>query len=457
MDVKPPTSLEIPVALKTEADIQVAVRGIYAGMRSTHIYGRTIPLLGDLMADVTYISASNSNRYINQQTYSTTINDANVSGLWGGTGATGGTVSFISVGCYTIILRANNVINSEIASSTNIDQYKGEAYASRALMYFELIRFFAKPYTDNPDAPGVPLVLVYNKDYLAPKSSVKEIYTQIVKDLNEAIRLMTSTTANSAQFSKYAAKALLAKVYLTMGDYANAKTTAEDVINNSGFTVVTAAAHTAYWASAAPRTDKVETLFEVSSDATNNAGTDALAYIYSQSGYGDMMAAKDLYNSYASTDVRIAYLKKKFRGGEDAWTVEKYSNVSNLSEKDEVKVLRLSDVYLIAAEASYSSGNEADAKKYVNYIAVRRTTSFTGYTSTGTALLNDILSERKKELAFEGDRLHTLNRLKLPIVRNTDYPVSARTIPYGDFRRILPIPQDELNANPNIQQNEGYK
>lgn len=457
LDVQPPTSQNVSSALKSDADVLVAIRGMYAGMRSSNLYGRTIPLLGDLMADVTYISASNSNRYINQQAYVTTINDANVSGMWGGTGATGGTVSFISVGAYSIILRANNIINAEIASTVNVDQYKGEAYATRALMYFELIRFFAKPYTDNADAPGIPIVLTYNPAILPPRNTVKEVYTQIVKDLTEAVRLMTVTAVNSSQFSKYAAKGLLAKVYLTMGDYANAKTAAEDVINNSGFTVVTAAAHAAYWANPAPRTDKVETLFEVSSDATNNAGTDALAYIYSQSGYGDMMAAKDLYNSYASTDVRIAYLKKKFRGGDSAWTVEKYSNVSNISEKDEVKVLRLSDVYLVAAEAAYNTGNETDAKKYVNYIAVRRTTSFTGYTSTGAALLNDILTERKKELAFEGDRFHTLNRLKLPIQRNTDYPVAARTIPYGDFRRILPIPQDELNANPSIQQNDGYK
>jgi hypothetical protein len=134
-----------------------------------------------------------------------------------------------------------------------------------------------------------------------------------------------------------------------------------------------------------------------------------------------------------------------------------YSNTNNASDKDDTKVLRLSDVYLIAAEASYWTNNETDARTYLNYVVTRRVPGFTGYTSTGATLLNDILNERRKELAFEGDRLHTLNRLKLPIQRGTDFPVAVRTIAYWDYRRILAIPLEEIQANPAIGQNEGYK
>jgi hypothetical protein len=440
LDVIPPTSLPSEQALRTETDLLVATRGMYAGMRSSLLYGRDVPLFGDLMADVTYVSPQNSNRFIQQYNYSPT--NTTGTGIW--------------TSAYVVILRANKIINASVAASTNVNQYKGEAYASRALMYFELVRFFAKPYTDNPAGPGVPIVLEDDPNLLPARNKISEVYTQIVNDLNQAINLMT-TFNNSSTFHKWAAKGLLAKVYLTMGDYANARTTAIDVINNSGFTVVTAANYAAYWKSPASRTDKVETLFEVASDISNNAGTDALAYIYSQAGYGDMMAAHDLYNSYAAGDVRTSFLVTKFRGGENAWTVEKYSNTTNTADRDDVKILRLSDVYLIAAEASYHTTNEADARTYLNYVVTRRVPGFTGYTSTGAALLNDILTERKKELAFEGDRLHTLNRLKLPIQRGTDYPASARTIPYGDYRRILAIPLEERQANPGIEQNEGYQ
>jgi hypothetical protein len=440
LDVTPPTSLLSEQALKTETDLLVATRGMYSGMRASTLYGRDAILFGDLMADITYVSPQNSNRFITQYNYSPTLTSG--TGIW--------------TSAYVVILRANKIINANVSGSTNVNQYKGEAYASRALMYFELTRFFAKPYTDNPDGSGVSIVLEDDPKLLPKRNTIREVYTQIVSDLNQAISLMTLFT-NSSTFNKNAAKALLAKVYLTMGDYANAKTTAIDVINNSGFSVVTAANYAAYWKSASPRTDKVETLFEVTSDLTNNAGTDALAYIYSQSGYGDMVAAHDFYNSFAAGDVRTSYLVSKFRGGENAWTVEKYSNTNSTTERDDVKILRMSDVYLIAAEASYRTGNETDAKTYLNYIATRRITGFTGYTSTGTALLDDVLTERKKELAFEGDRLHTLNRLKVPIIRGTDYPASASTIAYWDYRRILAIPLEEMQANPNMEQNEGYK
>jgi starch-binding outer membrane protein, SusD/RagB family len=440
LEVTPPTSLPSEQALKTEADLLVATRGMYAGMRSSALYGRDVPLFGDLMADVTYVSPQNSNRFIAQYSYSPT--NTTGTGIW--------------TSAYTVALRANKIINASVPASANVNQYKGEAYATRALMYFELVRFFAKPYTDNANGPGVPIVLEDDPNLLPARASISEVYAKIISDLQQAASLMTKFT-NSSTMHSWAAKGLLAKVYLTMGDYANARTTALDVINNSGFTVVTAANYAGYWRNAAPRTDKVETLFEVTSDIANNAGTDALAYIYSQAGYGDMMAAHDFYNSHAAGDVRTSFLVTKFRGGENAWTVEKYSNTNNAGDKDDVKILRMSDVYLIAAEASYHTGNETDARTYLNHVATRRVAAFPGYTSSGAALLEGILSERKKELAFEGDRLHTLNRLKLPIQRGADYPATARTIAYGDYRRVLAIPLEERQANPGIEQNEGYQ
>ncbi|MEK7199257.1 MAG: RagB/SusD family nutrient uptake outer membrane protein, partial [Bacteroidota bacterium] len=100
--------------------------------------------------------------------------------------------------------------------------------------------------------------------------------------------------------------------------------------------------------------------------------------------------------------------------------------------------------------------NEADALTYANFVTSRR--GATAIASTGTQLFEDIITERRKELAFEGDRFHDLQRLKRDIVRSTNYPASSRTIPYSVFRRLFPIPQAEVDANPNIkpQQNAGY-
>jgi hypothetical protein len=436
----PPTSLPPDAALATEADLQTALMGAYASLRATDFFGRTVPVFGDELADNAYVSLTNSGRYIvfNNLTY--TVADGNITGFWRG--------------AYSAILRANNIINSPIAANTNVNQYKGEAYAIRALCYFYLVKYFAKPYTDDPNSFGVPIVLTYDPKALPPRNKVSEVYTQIIGDLTQAYNLMTVFT-NSTQFSKYAAKGLQAKVYLSMGDKTNAKTAALDVINNSGFTVVTAANDSTFWSVLTPRTDKVETLFEVSSNSTANNGFDALANIYHQSGYGDLLCADDLFALYSATDVRKKLLTQGTRGGLPAVFVNnKYPGTFG-GEISDTKIIRLSDVYLIAAEASLPA-DEPGALTYVNYITSRR--SATPIASTGSALFDDVITERRKELAFEGDRFMDMQRLKRDISRSANYPASALSFPYSNYRRLFPIPQAELDVNPNIrsQQNPGW-
>lgn len=445
LTVVPPTSLTPEQALSKEADLQVALRGAYQGLRTgvtsytADMYGRSIPILGDLLADNTYQSAQNTNRYTLHNNFMFNVTDGNSMGIWSG--------------CYSVILRANNIINSAVASNANVDQYKGEAHAIRALAYFTLVRFFSRPYTDAPTGQGVPIITTYDPGAKPGRSSIAEVYTLINDDLNKAYSLLTKFT-NSSQFNKHAAKALQAKVYLTMGDMANAKTAALDVINNGGFTPLTTANHAGYWANSAITTSKLETIFEVSSDAVGNLSFDALSYLYSQAGnYGDMLCADDLYALYEAGDVRRALYPTGTRGGLPSVFINKYPVITG--DVSDTKVLRLSEMYLIAAEASLPA-NETDARTYVNFVTSRRGAS--PITSTGSQLLEDIIRERRKELAFEGDRYFDLMRLKRTVQRSTNYPATARSITYDNYRRILPIPQIETDANPTIkaQQNPGY-
>jgi starch-binding outer membrane protein, SusD/RagB family len=436
----PPTALPPEQALATESDLQAALRGAYAGLRSTDFLVRTVPVFGDLLADNTYVSLTNSGRYTVFNNYNWTVADGNISGFW--------------TAAYTAILRANNIINANVSANANVNQYKGEAYAIRALCYFYLVRYFAKPYTDDPNSLGVPIVLEYNPALKPPRNKINEVYAQIISDLNQAYSLIT-LFVNSTQISKYAAKALQAKVYLTMGDKANAKTAAADVITNSGFTVVSAAGNTAFWGVLTPRTDKVETLFEVSSDINASSGFDGLANIYNQAGYGDMLCSDPLYALFEAADVRKSLYATGTRGGLPAIFVNnKYPGTFG-SEISDTKIMRLSEVYLIAAEASLPA-DEPGALTYLNYITSRR--GATAIASTGAQLFEDVITERRKELAFEGERFLDLQRLKRDITRSTNYPASALSLPYSNFRRLLPIPQAELDANPNIkaQQNSGY-
>ena len=444
LNLKPYDSVTASEALKTESDLLVASRGMYSGLRNVDIYGRTIPVIGDLMADNIYISGKNSGRYTAQSNYSVTVTNAEISNNW--------------TASYNVILRANNIINSTLPSSVNVDQYKGEAYAVRALTYFNLVRVFAKPYSDDPSGPGVPLVLKYDRDSKPSRNTVAEVYTQILADLDQAYTLMTKYSGSSA-FSKFAARGLAAKVNLYKGDNTKALALANEVISTSGFTVTSTANYAAYWGSPTPNSsaNKLETLFEVSSDNIANLGTDALAYIYSQAGYGDMLASPVLNGLYSATDVRKGLIIPGTRANVASLFVNKYPNTQNASDKDDTKVLRMSEVYLIAAEAAARLGgtNEVEALSKLNYLVSRRDPSLI-YVSTGAQLINDILTERRKELAFEGDRYFDLTRLKLDVVRSTNYPATARTIPYTDSRRIAPIPQVERDVNPAVVQNAGY-
>ena len=446
LDKAPYGGLPTNEAITNVDDMETALHGAYAVLRSPNLYGRTIPLFGDLFADNVYISTENSNRYLDFFQVNMTVNNGNAVGIW--------------QTAYNLILNANNIINSSLSGSAEINQFKGEARALRALMYFELVKHFSKQYTVDFNTLGVPLILTYDPFVKPKRNTISEVYIQIEADLKQAIQDMT-LQRSSAYFSKPAAQALLARMHLFKAEWSKALTAAETVINTSGYTLAGLNQVLGYWSSNTPRTDQMETLFEVVFDLVGNAGNDALAYFYDQIGYGDALAAQSLYNLYSASDVRRSLILPSSPTRGNVRVVNKYPN-SSQPDKDEFKVIRLSEVYLIAAEAAYQLADETKAKNYLNAVATRRVNGFTGYTSTGQALLDDILLERRKELAFEGHRYWDIARYNQNVTRinlSGNYPAGVPlTISTTNFRRILPIPQAELDANPNIrdQQNTGY-
>ena len=320
------------------------------------------------------------------------------------------------------------------------------------------MRLYAKAYTVDSTALGVPLVLHYDPHALPARNSVAEVYRQIAADLDSAVNLMTLYNGTGS-FSKYAALALYAKAELYRGKYQSAYDKARQIIDGSGFSLLTMDAVADYWAAVQPQdnTSKVETLFEVVSDAVNYSPYGELAFDYVQdpNSSGDLLTRKSLYDLYNPADVRKSLIlvgKRLSLGGEDpAWIVNKYAAITG--DFNDKKVLRMSDVYLIAAEAAYRLGKTGEAQDYLNTLMAERDPSLT-YSSSGDQLLTDIITERRKELAFEGDRFFDLNRLNVEIQRSPEY--SSGDIRVGDPRRIMPIPESETNANPNIEQNEGY-
>lgn len=464
LDNKPYDAAIVSDAIKNEADMNVALNGLYSSLRATDFYGRTYAIKGDLMADHAFLSSSNSGRYTQFNLYNMVNTDGYASGIW--------------INSYRAIKNANLIINSGLAITDNISQMYSEAYALRGLILFDLCRNFAKPYTDNPDGEGVPIVTAFDQNAKPARATIKQVYTQVLDDLTKAFSLskynqggiMTfpstngSRTINSSFVSKYAIKAIMAKVYQHMGDWVNAKAAALDIVTNGGFTLTSSTNLIAYWKGTQPITTKVETMFEVTSDANNSVGDGTLANIYvpktNGGSYGDILATKTFYDSYAATDARKGLFLPSSRSGQlgTAYYVIKYPIDANV---DDVKICRYADVLLILAEAYYNTSDPVNALLLVNQVAKQRDPSFTGYISTGTQILEDILNERLKELAFEGYRFWDLYRLKRSFVKpqsqdGTNAINLSITVTPSTLNIIFPIPNDERLVNPNITQNPGY-
>ncbi len=445
LDLQPYDQVPLDEAIVDENSMQTAVNGMYSSLRAVDFFGRSIPIDGDLLADNVYISSVNSNRYIPEITYSYIETYDNVQNTW--------------AEAYNTIQRANNVINATVPSSEVSDQLRGEALTIRALAYFELVKFYARPYLTDPAGAGVPLVLTYDPQIRPARNTVAEVYQQIETDLTNAYGLLTEDK-NSSYVSRYVAQALLARFYQYKGDWNKAQAAALDVVNNGGYSLADSGSLVNYWTNPYPVSNKLETIFEVEFDAIGNNGTDDLDAFYSQDGYGDALCTDDLYNSYSSTDARRALILPGNRGGENVWVVNKYPNATNPNGKDNTKIIRYAEVLLILAESYNRKLDDVPARAVLTIIAPTRDPQFGGYVSSGATLLDDIYLERRKELAFEGHRYWDLVRLNRDVVRNNSTgnypPFVPLTLSVSSAKRIFPIPKAELNVNKNMVQNPGY-
>jgi tetratricopeptide (TPR) repeat protein len=443
VDKTPAASVPTADALNTVSALQSSLNGVYAEIRNVDQYGRDFPVIGDVMADNTFVEARNSGRYLTQYAYAVAVTDQVPQDMWAES--------------YTGILRCNNIIDANVSGA---DAVKAQAYAIRALLYFKLVTIYANPYTADSSAMGVPLVLHYDVTAEPARNSVGTVYNQIVSDLKKAFA-SAPAYSSSVTLNKYAVEGILARVYMYMGDYTDALASANDVINSGPFTLVSASNFTSFWADPGVHTDAVEVMFEIDCDPVNNNGFDDLGGIYIN-GYQDIYCSSQLAGLFTATDVRsLLLIAGKTKSGALATLVNKYPNAQS-NDRDNLKVIRLAEVYLIAAESAARLGQTNNAQAFVNTVAETRDPSFTGYTDIGAALITDIVQERRKEMAFEGDRLFDMNRLGLDINRATNAGSAAQgnglSISYPNDFRIAPIPQQELLRNPTIakQQNPGY-
>lgn len=454
LEEEPSTSISVENAILTEGDMMEATAGTYRILQNYYLFGRNSLVFGDMLADNVYLSSSNSSRLLTQNNFTFVASSAETRLLWSQS--------------YYAILQANRIIGSAISESANVNQLKGEAYAIRALCYLNLVNWFASPYTVNPTADGVPVVTVSTDvagAFIKPaRSTVAQVYEQILSDLTQAYQLMPETAAtihtNNTNFiSRFAVKALEARAQLYKGDYQKARDAALVVVQSGGYSLASSkTTFLSYWGATLPRTDKLETLFEINNSATANNGVEGMDWMYSKSGLGDLLVTDDTYELYSDSDMRRDLIVDGTRGGNSVHYVNKYQNVT-ITDRDEIKMLRYAEVLLTLSESYARLSDPTNALLYLNQLAQSRDPELEAYTYTGQELTEAILTERRKELAFEGLRFFDLKRTDVDYTRQNMgtkaaaiYPTVLKT----DFRRLQPIPELEITANSSVTQNPGY-
>ena len=350
---------------------------------------------------------------------------------------------------YDAIGRANVVIKAldennytDITDATK-NTWRGEALFIRGVSHFELTRLFGKPYTSNPTADAG--VVIRQKALSAseaqiPKqrATVKESYDAAIADLKLAETLLPAVNGG-ARATKWAAKAYLARIYFNMADYTNAFAYANDVITNSGYSLGT----------------DVTVPFKTTGNLTTPA-TGVVMMILGDAGVqrGSFWNS-DLNNTYLPLGSSI-YSLITSKGGTrfTSLTAAATSPARGISTKwsqlgasvgINVPLVRLSEMYLIRAEARVQNGGFTDATVRADYNAVRAVAGVAADAVTigASALLSAIRDERAVEFFTEGDSYHELRRLKL----------NVRGIAYNDATGLLKIPDGEVRANLGIIQN----
>ena len=377
---------------------------------------------------------------------------------------------------YKALLGVNMVLKNVAADEQRsaVLQAKAENLFLRAFINFNLLRVYGRPYYQNPTSnPGIPLINepLDLKSTPPARATVEQSYQHIIGDLQQSIANFKTKGVNSFA-SKYAAFALLSRVYLYMSGtpaqpnvtYANLSVQmADSVIAHGGYQLLQGQAYSNYYKASNQQNN--ETIWAINHDAERSQLAGLLMQprgtavgMYST---GQVKPSPDLLSKIPAGDLRSNFYFTDLypNNSTDRLSTAKYDfgyfNGTNGVSTSWAPFhhLRLAEVYLNRAEAYFKSGNPGAALQDLNVIHTRAgLTAYTGL--SGQALFDAILLERRLELAFEGHASYDSFRNGLPMVRNySSFNSPPMTIAATDPKVVMRISQDVLTENPNINQN----
>lgn len=439
LELAPQSAIVADNFWKTAGDAEAGLMNAYNFMQSSMTQNFiTVPVvLGD---DGLAGSGGNFTRH---EAFTTQPGQGNVSDHW--------------LALYFAIHAANDVLVSVPGitdPALQKDRVLGEAFFIRGWAFFQLTRLWGK----------IPLPLEPSKssaqDFQLKRSEITEVYAQIIKDLQEAEKLLPATHPNNnrARPAKGSARAWLAKVYLQQPqpNYALALAECEKVMADAQYRLVPTANFTDLFTLGKQNTS--ETIFEMSfrpSTATEAHGLDGETVPYAGASYRLRPTQKimDAFKASASMgDIRAAASVGTFTNNRNY--IRKYEQgppTTNIrgAQTSNIVFLRLADIILLRAECLNELGKPAEAIPFLNQIRTRAGLPLTTATSQAQVKLA-IEDERFLELAFEPHRWYDLLRWKKAVGG-----VPNLTSTNAD-RALWPVPTRELDLNPNLDQNPSY-
>lgn len=463
----PASSIEQSQSFKTIEDAYNWDNGLFATFRG-QVYGNNT-IVTDVQADQ----------------LNATIDYGNRNGFphrWEGFLADDQTISSVWRGYYFALRNVNVAIDGyqQIETESAEDQQAleeiiGNAYLLRAYYYHRLVLRFAKAYnpaTASSDL-GVPLVLTYDVNARPARSTVEEVYIQILNDITEAKNRLSSISGQSGavKFNSDVVLALEARVKFYKQDWGGAKTAADLLINSGNYPLTTTQAElNDMWVNDSSQ----EVIMESFVSIPNELGPTNGIYLGYNAGTGkftpDFVPSQWVLDKFDNADFRKNTFfdsKEVLIQGTDYSNivlVNKYPGNPSLftgastNYAHSPKVFRIAEMYLISAESALMS--TGDAATPLNTLRVAR-----GLSAISSPTMQDLKDERFRELAFEGFRLDDLKRWNEGFTRRSpqnldlinvgpNYNTLSKNA--GDDKFVWAIPSNDMLSNTNLVQNPGW-
>ncbi len=443
-DVKPKARILTDDHFSRESGFKDQLTGVYTAMSSESLYGREMTFgFTEVLAQNYGLEAESNYRYAAQYDYENAVTKNKINNIWKKT--------YNCIANLNVMLEYYETVDSTIFTQNHYNLYRGEAIGLRAFLHFELMRGFAPSPESNGSALGVPYVTEYEPK-VTPRKTVDETMELVIADLKEAIIYLESDSIYGSDtpyiyreerkpyFNYYAAKQILARAYLWIGDMENAAATAEEIV--SVYELNNVISWVYYDQMMSVPNEQVNRIYSnehvfrldinnmneiIKRYFTKEGGIDQFTFTEDQVDKIYEISTEGLGNDWRalfgfSYDGEKQYLWKYYQG----------------TYKNMMPIIKKAEIYYIAAEAQKET-NPARSIELLNIVRSNRNIAYFELSPelTTSEIQEEIFKEYRKEFLGEGQLFFYYKRLNIPTIEGA--PVAANDDVY-----VWPLPDNEI-------------